>query len=70
MTYLHKLAFRPYPVSSFIKNHLFFYYNILIHVFALSSVRNSNTFSFDILTNLQESFVSMFYKKEGLKTKV
>ena len=41
----------------------------LIHVFALSSVRNSKKFSFDTLTNLKKSFVSMFYKKRAVKNK-
>ena len=37
-----ELALPPHPVSSFIKNLVFFHYNNLIHSFALSSVRNSN----------------------------
>ena len=58
----------PHPASSFIKNLVLFHYNNLIHVFPLSSVRNSNKFSFDTLTNLQQFFVSMLIKKERLKT--
>ena len=43
---LAKLALPPQPASSFIKNLVFFHhYNNLIHVFALSSVRNSIKFS-------------------------
>ena len=38
-----KLALLPQPLSSFIKNLAFFHCcNNLMHVFALSSVRNSN----------------------------
>ena len=44
-----KLAPPPHPAFSFIKNLAFFHYNNLIHVSALSSVRNSNKFSFDNL---------------------
>ena len=40
----------------------------MIDVFALSSVRNSNKFSFDTITKLQ-SFVSIFIKKSGKKQK-
>ena len=48
-----KLALQPHPASSFIKNLVVFHYNNLIHVFALSSVKNSEKFS--------QSFVSMLY---------
>ena len=58
-----KLALLPRPVSSLIENLGFLHYNNLIHVFALSSVRISNKFSFDALTNLQQSFHSVFYKE-------
>ena len=64
-----KRAPPPHPASSFIKNLVFFHYNNLIEVFTLSSVRNSNKFSFDVLANLQQSFVSMFYKKRAVKNK-
>ena len=40
-----KLALPPHPASPFIKNLVLFHYNNLTHVFALSSVRNSNKFS-------------------------
>ena len=48
-----KLALQPHPASSFIKTLVFFHYKIFIHVFALSSVKNSEKFS--------QSFVSMLY---------
>ena len=64
-----KLALRPHPASSLIKDLVLFHYN-LVHVFPLSSVRNSDKFSFDTLTNLQQSFVSMFYNKRAVKNKV
>ena len=60
-----KLALPLHPKSSFIKNLVFFHYNNLIHEFSLSLVRNPNKFSFDTLANLQQSFVSMFYKKRS-----
>ena len=41
--------------------------NNLIHEFALTSVRNSNKVFFDTLTNLHQSFVSMFYKKRAVE---
>ena len=44
-----KLALSPHPASSFIKNLVFLHHNNLMHVFALSSVRNSIKFSFDTL---------------------
>ena len=49
----------PFKISSF------FHYNNLMDEFPLSSVRNSNKFCFDTLTNLQQSFISMFYKKKS-----
>ena len=52
-----KLALPPHLASSFIKNLSVFHYNNFIHVFALSSVRNSGKFSFEILTKFQQSFV-------------
>ena len=68
MIYLLKLALLSHAASSFIKNLVIFHYNNLIHVLALSSVRNSNKFSFDTL-NLQQSFVSMFYTMRAVKNK-
>ena len=65
-----ELALPPHPVSSLIKDLVLFHYNNLIQVFPLSSVRNSDKFSFDTLTNLQQSFVSMFYRKRAVKNKV
>ena len=63
MTLLAKLTLPIHLASSFIKNFVFFHYNNLIYVLALSSVRNSNKFSFDTLTNLQQSLLSMVYEK-------
>ena len=60
-----KLALLRHPTFSFIENLVFFHYNSLIHASALSSVRSSNEFSFDTLTHLQQSFVSIFYKKKS-----
>ena len=65
-----ELALPPHPASSLIKDLVLFHYNNLIQVFPLSSVRNSDKFSFDTLTNLQQSFVSMFYRKRAVKNKV
>ena len=62
-----KLALPPHPASSLIITLVFFHYNNLIDVFALFSVRNFNKFSFDILTNFQQSFVSMFCRKTAVK---
>ena len=64
-----KVAIAPHPASSLIENIVFFYNNNLIQVFTLSSVRNSINFFFDTLTKFQQPFVSMFYRKERLKTK-
>ena len=61
-----KLVLPPHPTSSFMKSLVLFHYNNLIHLFALSSVRNSNKLSFDTLTNLQQYFFSMFYKNKSL----
>ena len=65
-----ELALPPHPAFSLIKDLVLFHYNNLIQVFPLSSVRNSDKFSFDTLTNLQQSFVSMFYRKRAVKNKV
>ena len=48
---------------------MFFQYDNLINEFALSSVRNSDKLYFDTLTNLQQSFVSMFYEKKAVRNK-
>ena len=45
-----KLAPLPHSASFLIENLMLFRYNNLIHVFELSSVRNSNKFSFDTVT--------------------
>ena len=52
---LAKLAPLPHPASVLIGNLMFLHYNKLMHLFALSSIRNSNKFSFDTLTSLQQS---------------
>ena len=62
-----KLALPPQPASSFIKNLVFFHYNNLIHVFALSSVRNSNKFSQWYFNKLATVFCFKVIKKERLK---
>ena len=60
-----KLALTPHPASSFIENLVFSHYNNSIHEFALSSVRNSNIFSFDTVTSLHLLFQYFIKKKSG-----
>ena len=58
-----RLALPPHPASSFPKNLLFFHYNNLIHVSALSSVQNSNKLFFNTLKAHSKVWDNFWYLK-------